>query len=195
MDIASIFGALGNAATGGVLGAIGGIAQAGLNLIQYRQQAAHELEMKKLDNVHESERWDHDLKLATYEADSKLKLAEVSAATEQFAADSAALAASFANDKRAYATDSAAERYPLLFAMVDFVRGMTRPAITVYLNALFAILATWITYELMTRFPTFWGDGKSLTSIFESLIDALIFMSTTATMWWFAARGMSKRGD
>lgn len=193
MDIASIFGALGNAATGGVLGAVGGIAQAGLNLWQYKQQAAHEVDMKKIDNQHEEARWGHDLELAKYESQSKQVLAEIDAGARKDVADAGALSASFESDKRSYSTEAGASQFPRLFAFVDFIRGITRPFITVYLDMLFTALAVWVTWELVKSYPSFWKDGKVLVETFQSLIDAVIFMSTTATMWWFAARGIERK--
>lgn len=184
MDLGAL---LGNVATGGLLGAVGGIAQAGLSMWQEKQKADHETELRKLDQAHDAARWDHDLELAKFESQAKTTLAELDASTKEFLADRTAMQASFDADKRAYASDTVAEKYPTLFAIVDFVRGIIRPWITLYLDFVLTVLCIWVTYEMLHYYPK--EASASFPEIFKSLIEAVIFMSTTSTMWWFAARG------
>lgn len=184
MDLGSL---LGNVATGGLLGAVGGIAQAGLQMWQDKQKADHETELKKLDQVHDIARWAHDLELAKFESQAKTVLAEIDQSTKEFLADRTAMQASFDADKRAYATDAVTEKFPTLFAIVDFVRGIIRPWITLYLDFVLTVLCIWVTYEMLHYYPK--DAAASFPEVFKSLIEAIIFMSTTSTMWWFAARG------
>lgn len=187
MDLGSL---LGNVATGGILGAVGGIAQAGLQMWQAKQAADHEKEMKSLDQAHEKDRWAHDLETAKFESEAKTKLAEIDATTQTFVADANLMAGSFTTlDKRTFSTDASAEKFPTLFALVDFTRGIIRPWITLYMDFILTLLCAWVTYETIKHFPGVLTDG-TLKDVFKALVEAIIFMSTTATMWWFAARGM-----
>lgn len=186
MDLGSL---IGNVASGGILGAVGGIAQAGLQMWQAKQAADHALEMKKLDQGQEKDRWAHDLEMAKFESQSKQVLAEIDMSKTVRVEDLKALSASFEADKRSYATDGTAEKFPTLFAIVDFVRGVIRPWITIYLDMVLTVLCIWVTYEVMHFYPEVMKSG-SLETIFKSLVEAIIFMSTTSTMWWFAARGI-----
>ena len=186
MDLGAI---LGNVASGGILGAIGGIGQAALQMWQAKQAAEHEREMKILDNGHEKDRWAHDLDVAKFESEAKTKLAEIDSTTQIAVADANALVASMEADKRTYTTDAVVEKFPTLFALVDFVRGIIRPWITLYLDLVLTALCIWVTYEMIHYFPELL-KGDTLADVFKSLVEAVIFMSTTSTMWWFAARGI-----
>lgn len=187
MDIGSL---LGNVATGGVLGALGGIGQAALSMWQAKQAAEHEREMKVLGDAHEVARWAHDLETAKFESEAKTKLAEIDSATQTSLADARSLQASLEADKRTFATDEVVGKFPRLFAFVDFVRGLIRPWITLYLDFVLTVLCVWVTYEVLKHFPEVLTKGDTLADVFKSLVEAVIFMATTATMWWFAARGI-----
>jgi hypothetical protein len=187
MDLGSL---IGNVASGGILGAVGGIAQGALQMWQAKQAADHEREMRVIDHAHEASRWSHDLEIAKFESEAKTKLAEIDSETKKSLADTQALADSFTADKRTFATDEVVGKFPTLFALVDFVRGIIRPWITLYLDFVLTILCGWVTYEVIHYFPQVLTQGNTMADVFKSLVEAIIFMSTTSTMWWFAARGI-----
>lgn len=74
--------------------------------------------------------------------------------------------------------------------LVDSLRGLMRPLITLYLLC----LASLVSFRLMTLTGGLEGLGKSgLTEAFAQILDQLLFLTTTAVTWWFGARPSSKR--
>ena len=77
-----------------------------------------------------------------------------------------------------------------LFGLNDFVRGMLRPALTVYLCG----VTTWIT---MLAWRIMQQNGISLTSvqavgIFTEITGVVTYLTISSVTFWFADRSMNK---
>lgn len=77
-----------------------------------------------------------------------------------------------------------------LFGFVDFLRGIVRPLLTVYLCG----VSTWISYKAYEIISI---DGLGLTAvqatgIFNDVTSVVLFMTTTCVAWWFGDRRLSK---
>jgi len=77
-----------------------------------------------------------------------------------------------------------------LFGLSDFVRGMLRPALTVYLCG----VTTWIT---MLAWRIMQQNGISLTSvqavgIFTEITGVVTYLTISSVTFWFADRSMNK---
>lgn len=78
----------------------------------------------------------------------------------------------------------------VLFGFTDFLRGIVRPLLTIYLCG----VSTWISckaYEIISI------DGLGLTAvqatgIFNDITSIVLFMTTTCVAWWFGDRRLSK---
>lgn len=133
----------------------------------------------------QKDRFAHDEKMAElateearFEAEAKLKIVEAEGA---IAADVAAYNA-FEKSQ-----DEVNKTYG---GKVDQVRGLMRPAITAYLLAL-STLASLQIYRLMGGFEAL--SESELTSIFSTVIDQILFLTTTAVTWWFGSRPSQSR--
>ncbi|MDL2342459.1 MAG: hypothetical protein QFB87_05280 [Patescibacteria group bacterium] len=168
-------------ASGGVFGILGALFKHGIEVWQAKQQADKEIALAQEDNRHEEVMADKQKELIQLEAQNGIALAEVNRAKETDVAAYAALGSSFDADKATYSDDKTS----IWMVAVDFVRGMTRPGLTL----MFSIAL--ITFTVMI-----WGmlpkevviTPDFLKSTFYRLVDALIFLATSAVGWWFAAR-------
>jgi hypothetical protein len=179
--------------SGGLIGGIGGFIQSGINAYTQTKQLAIQKEMQLQQFAHEAKKWDNDLEITRLEIANKLELAELDAEKERQVVDLKALTESFNADKPTFTPEAGREKYAGWFVIVDFWRGIMRPAITAYYSTIFGIFAAWLTWTLFT------GHKNLITadwviSQFKSLVDALIFITTTVTLWWFAARAQSQKG-
>lgn len=148
---------------GGITGLVGGIAQKWadyktkkLEIELAKQKAEHEIAMRKVDAEIMSQEFAGRVKVADIEADGK------------------AFAASF-NEPTLYSEKvNPNEKQGWLLVVVDFLRGIVRPFLTLYLCGITTVM------YLRT-------DGGRIDP--QSVVDTVLFLTTTATCWWFGSRG------
>lgn len=69
--------------------------------------------------------------------------------------------------------------------MVDFLRGITRPGLTVYLS----ILVTIMFYKIFGLVGGFGGLAhQEVVTIFKEVVDLVLFLAATSVTWWFGSR-------
>lgn len=196
MDLINI---LFTAAGGGVFGIVGGLIGKFLDLRSQVKLAEINLQASRANHAHELLLRDKDLAHMKEEAANALALADLNAAKERDVADREAMGKSYEHDRRAYASEKGADQYAGWFVAVDFARGITRPALTAFLNLVMIVLTGFLCYLLLDHVPELLKadltvkDRSLLVDTFIRVIDALIFMASTSTMWWFAARGINPR--
>lgn len=76
------------------------------------------------------------------------------------------------------------------FGFVDFLRGLIRPALTVYLCGV-TTWVTWMAWKIMQ------ADGVTLTSIqatqiFGDITSIVTYLTVSCVTWWFGDRRMAK---
>lgn len=173
-------------ASGGIFGIVGALAKHGIEIWQAKKKAEADLAVMKEQNRHEALMADKRSAEIELEAKHAVALAEITRAKETDIAAYAALSDSYANDKATY---SEAPQSPWMVA-VDVARGMIRPLLTlVFSLGLIVLLA--VIYKNVPESVS--ADPKFLESTFYRLIDAFIFLSTSAVGWWFAQRGVSSK--
>ena len=77
-----------------------------------------------------------------------------------------------------------------LFGFVDFLRGLMRPILTIYLVG----LSTWITYKaylLLSLTKSAMTSAEAL-SIFTDSTSIIIYLTVSCVTWWFGSRQMAK---
>ncbi len=172
--------ALLGAAGGGLTGLIGTGIHAWLRRGEEQRAQAHALAMRKMD-LKEMER-EAELAMRRVEAEAKVRLQE--AQQERLVAQDAAEAqlrtASYQQDRARYGG-----------GLVDAVRGLMRPAITVFL-LLQTLAVGWVVWHLLGGLEHL--PAEVLLEIQRKLVDALIYLSTTAVVWWFGGRAMRTGG-
>lgn len=172
-------------ATGGVLGVVGALFKHGLEAYQERKKAEASLALLAEQNKHELAMADKQAMLIELEAKNAVALADVNAQKEIDVASYAALSSSYENDKATY---SDAKTSPWMIA-VDAARGFIRPFLTLMFSISIMVMTTWLWIKVP---DTMTGNPDFLKSTFYRLLDAQIFLATSAVGWWFAARQISK---
>lgn len=172
-------------ASGGIFGILGALFKHGLEVYQETKKEQQSLLLLKENNAHELLMADKQAALMQLEAKNAIKLADINVTGEIEKASYGALEASYEADKATYST---APTSPWLIA-VDVVRGMIRPSLTLY----FAIFLTVLTVMVFMNLPSSVYENEAfLKSTFYRLVDALIFLGTSAVGWYFAARPSTK---
>jgi hypothetical protein len=77
-----------------------------------------------------------------------------------------------------------------LFGLVDFLRGIIRPSLTVYLCGV-TTWVTWMAWEIMQK------SGTELTAIqakeiFSDTTSIVVYLTVSCVTWWFGDRRMAK---
>lgn len=150
---------------GGLTGLIGGIAQ---KFADYKTKKLElELIQKKTDSEIALRRVDAEI--MKEEWTQRTKIAEIETASEDFKA-------SF-NEPELYSEKvKPTSKQGWLLIFVDFLRGIVRPFLTLYLCGITTIL------YLQT-------DGGSVDP--QSIVDTILYLTVTAVTWWYGARNTS----
>lgn len=178
----SLMDIISNAATGGILGSIGGI---GAKYIEGK----HAIELKKLDNEHEARMSAHELALTTAQLKSSLTIAELDARKTIAVADANLQAASYAADTATYskgweiAAGAKGWIVALMLGFTDSVRGLMRPMLTAMLVTFNVVIAFWL-WEKNGALM----DGVQSYNLLSTLINNIALCTSLAISWWFGAR-------
>ena len=173
----SILGGGATGLLGAVFGHITDYFKAKLAAQQEAARLANQLEQRKLD-----------LQQTQMEIDGRLKVAQTEAEPAQQLAAFKALSDSYNSDAARYATGDQAKNSPW-FIFVDVARGLTRPGVTWYMAAL-------VTY-MFVRFVHLAGgldqamSHDQLIGIIGQIVNTVLYIATTCTLWWFGSRGKS----
>ncbi len=188
----TILGILGSAAGGGFIGLIG-TAIKGFQEYKDRQaQRQHELDMRRIDQ--EDMRIEADLAIQQTEAEfaGKANLANIEGAIARDVAASELQATSYENDKATYSTGatgtltgSISNLIRGLLVLVDVVRGMMRPGITIYLIVIESLICYQL-YQLLLKFEVLPADEA--LKLFIVVVNSVVFLTSTAVTWWFGSR-------
>lgn len=77
-----------------------------------------------------------------------------------------------------------------LFGGLDFLRGLMRPVLTLYLTGISTVL-TWQAYEVLEKA----GSAMSVTQaidLYGQTTQIIIYLTVTCVTWWFGDRRMAK---
>lgn len=162
-------------ATGGITGVIGSVFTGIMAYKEKGAQRAHEKQMRDLD-------------IQERKAEAEISLKQVEAETEGQIAmgELQAFNTSLSSDQARYAT-GANEHWA--FVIVDVIRGLMRPALTVGLSyalcqVIFDVIEALGGWEVVVA-----AQGMSIVN---DLIQSLIYVTTTAIVWWFGSRAVQK---
>jgi len=153
--------------SGGATGLLGTALSGALSFFQSRSERGHEIEMRKLD-----------IDLAKAEAASAERVAAVEAEGAANQAEWSVLEASYreASSRMSRAGEGGALK------VVDVVRGLIRPLLTV------ALVAAVITIFFYVGVPEL--DAEKMGA---RIIETVLYLATAAVLWWFGQRQIEKR--
>lgn len=183
---------------GGVTGLIGNIVTGVVNYKTRKLEVEHEQKMVELETK---------AMLAEAEANIKVTKAQVEGAVEL--ADSAAYMESIKQGNKPLFSERwvdnlfkvegwarfiavpAAILVALLFGFVDWLRGLMRPALTMYLTGMTTYI-TLLAWKIMQEHGIMTLGSEGATEIFNHVISIVIYLTVSCVTWWFGDRRIAK---
>lgn len=171
---------VGSIFSGGATGIIGVIAQ---RFADYKnKQLDLQIQAQKFEQDVKMKEIDRDIMQAEYAA--KLQITQVETAGATDVAEAQAFAESFKLEPQRYAAVALTPKQNWLMVLLDFCRGIVRPALTIYLCALVTII------YYLARDKV---QGEDLTSdealeLLKLITGTILYVWTTCTLWWFGTR-------
>jgi len=174
--------AIGAILSGGATGLIGSVVSVWGEYKKNQQLFEHKEHMAKLDQ--ESMRLEADLELKKITTEGEVQIGISEAQT---------LSASFEHDKAAYYTGQLGKLGRAAMVFIDFMRGLIRPAMTIYL----VILTTLIYWEIDTLVNKMDGvmSVNLAAQLLQQIIMVILYLTTTVVLWWFGTRQKIIKGD
>ncbi len=167
MDIITTAGGgLAGGALGAAFGALGSILNRGLGIFETREKRKD----RQLEMAHEVERWGHDLKLAAETRAGRVEDAKLTLVQTEAEGSWRGLDASLRAEAQV------GQSWPWVAA----VRALTRPALTLLLWILFAVLF------LSAMSGALAADAAA--GIVRTAVETIAFSASTALAWWFGDR-------
>lgn len=170
---------------GGATGIIGVIAQ---RWADYKNRQL-DLQLKKMEIDGELEKRNLDAKIMAQEWAGRTKVAEVDADGRSDVAESEAFSASFKMEPARYFEGTRPKGFignliALMLASLDYVRGIVRPGLTLYL----CIITTMIYLDALAL-----SSMKTITSdqafeMVKMINTTILYLTTTCVLWWFGTR-------
>lgn len=158
---------------GGATGLLGSALSVVVDLKKMKMEHAHKEKMEELQQ--------QAIKL---EAELKLQQTQVEGQVQMQLAETKAFADSFANDKATYWNSNAKGAVAVLLAIVDGVRGLIRPALTVA-----AFWLMWDIYlDLKIKTDNLGMDQVQAAQLLSDTVVVLLYMGTSMALWWFGTR-------
>jgi len=77
------------------------------------------------------------------------------------------------------------------FALVDWLNGMMRPALTIYLVGTSSYI-TYLAWKIMQDVGIETFTAAQALGIFQQVTSTMIYLAVSAVTWWFGDRTMSK---
>ncbi|QKE60714.1 transmembrane helix protein [Vibrio phage vB_VhaS-VHB1] len=169
-----------SAVSGGVTGLIGSIFSGFFMWRESVNKRKHELDLGRLALEERKLEGEQLLQQIKANSEANIAMAEMGAFTNSINAD-----------RKTYSGRGG--KLAFLLTIVDFIRGLTRPALTAFLVYLVASI-TWDMVDALGGYDVVIKELKSLDLV-ERLIMAIIYMATSATLWWFGSRQLQKSFD
>lgn len=134
---------------------------------------------KKLDIEIEKNKYEHQLALLKYESEAKVDIE-----------DSKAFKESITSEPKRYSEGvQYSNNQSWLMVSLDFLRGLIRPVLTIYL----AILTTCIYIKAASVLNTEYLSVQNAYDLVTQIINTILYLTTTCVLFWFGTRNRSKQ--
>lgn len=173
-----MFGAIINLVAGPFIGLAGSALTKWQDAKAEERKMAHELAIRKADAEIMAQEWAQRTKVAEVEAEGKVEVED----SKAFAAAISAEAIRYSQGLKANTAQA------WLMYILDFVRGMVRPSLTLYL----CLLATLIYLQAREAMPTLGADPQGAADLVKDISLRVMTMTEAVVFFWFGTR---KRGD
>lgn len=177
--IGTIFGSI---FAGGATGLIGVAVQ---RIADYQNRKL-DIESQKSKQDHEVAMKNADAAIMEKEWAARTRVAEVELEGKKEQADGEGFAKSFGMEPPKYAEGKLSTGQLWIMVVLDFLRGIVRPGLTIYL----AVITTKIYLHAHAMLMTY---GITMTStqaldLVKLIISTILYLFTTCVLWWFGTR-------
>lgn len=165
--------------SGGLTGVIGSVTQKvfeykskQLDVELQKEKYANEILLKKADAEIMAQEWAARTKIAEKEADAKVD-----------AEDAKAFAAALTSEPQKYHEGSLTVGQNWMMVMLDFLRGIIRPGLTIYLCG--------ITTAIYIQAKNIMGTDLQVGQAYElvdHIVNTILYLCTSCVLFWFGTR-------
>ena len=158
--------------TGGATGLLGSVVTGITDYFKTKQVFAHEEKMAEINIQILDKELEASKEITRMESEAKIEVG-----------DAGALTASYSADRATYAGGKARESK--WFVLVDVLRGLVRPLLTLYLAAVVTLLYIDF-YTLMQGAEAL--PVKDIVQMSQTIVNTVLYVATTVLLWWFGTR-------
>lgn len=183
---------LGTALSAILAGGATGLLGMGLQRFFDHLKARNDLLMLQAKQAHELAMRDKDAAIMREEWQGRLRVAEREQAGAEAVAETQAFQASLLREPARYSfapTLTTAQQWLMVF--LDVVRGLIRPALTVYLCA----LTTYVWYQVRSLLKVDALQPSEVLELWKMVVGTILYLTTTVVLWWFGTRNKQKQPE
>lgn len=182
MNIAELIGTgVASILTGGATGILG----AAMQLFFQYKTATLQARVDAEKYTHELAMRDKDLALMQAEQAGKFKTAETEAEAAKSVSADQAFAKSLLTEPERYSDiQHLSKGQQWLLVILDFVRGIVRPGLTLYL----CVLTTYIWWQVRQLLSLEELDASAVLNVWQTVVATILYLTTTVVLWWFGTR-------
>ncbi len=190
--------------SGGATGLLGVIFQRFFDMKAKQQEIEvvklnlqNSLELKRLDIEQAGQEWKFRTQIATKEAEARVDVAVQDKVAREVESDATLLQSSYLSDRATFLTADVLKsggrftRWVMTF--VDATRGLIRPGLTIYLVVLAHLMYIDAQGLLASRGAQL--TATELQALTAQIVGTLLYLATTAVVWWFGTRPPKNKGD
>lgn len=182
-----MLGFLSSIFSGGVTGLLGVAFQRFFDFLKVKQ----EMQMKKQDQEHELALRRQDAELMAQEWAARTKVAEVEAAGREAAADAESFGKSFAMEPARYSEGVTLTPISgLMLVIADFLRGIVRPGLTIYLCVITTMV--YLDSQAILKAYKLTLPVDQAVDLAKLIVSTILYLTTTCVLWWFGTRNKQK---
>jgi hypothetical protein len=166
--------------------------QQDLELVKINNEHARLLAQMDVDKANRAAQASE--KVAESQAEAQMRSAELDAQAKADEAAARVYIASVDADRATYLDSKAQSRSKfarIMMTIVDSVRGLIRPVLTIYLVVIATVMFYWAR-DLASPGGNSIVDAGKASEIVKSIIDTLLYLTTTCVVWWFGVRPSAK---
>lgn len=167
---------------GGMTGILGVVVQ---RIADYKNKQL-DLQLVTLKNNHEVHMREVDAEIMREEWTARTKIAEVEAEAKEDVAESQAFAASFNEPVRYSEPTKHSIGQSWVMVILDAIRGLVRPTLTIYLCALTTIIYLH-SKKLLYLHGVNMTPDQAIKHV-NLIIGTVLYLTTTCVLWWFGTR-------
>lgn len=165
--------------------------QQDLELVRINNEHARLLAQMEVDKANRAAQATE--RVAEEQAEAQVRSAELDAQARADEAAARDYVASLQADRAAYLDPKAQERSKFARAMmtiVDSVRGLIRPVLTIYLVVLATVMFHWAAGIADREGSAM--SAKEAAELVDTIVNTLLYLVTTCVVWWFGVRPSAK---